>query len=90
MRKNWKIVLTTTAVLTALGMGSTLYAQSERAAPQSGASMMPGGHGEMSGMMNMMGQMSQMMEGCNEMMKNMNQGHAARTPKEGQKSEQKR
>jgi protein CpxP len=89
MRKNWKILLTTTAVLTALGMGSALYAQSKPAAPQSGGSMMQGGH-DMSGMMNMMGQMGQMMESCNEMMKNMNQAHAAGAPKQGQKPEQKR
>ena len=90
MRKNWQMVLTATAVLTALGMGSTLYAQSEPAAPQSKGSMMQGGHGDMTGMMNMMGQMTTMMESCNEMMKNMNQGHAAGAPKEGQKPEQNR
>lgn len=45
MRKNWKIALATTAVLTALGTGSTLYAQGKPATPQSGSGMMQGGQG---------------------------------------------
>ena len=89
MRKNWKIVLTGT-VLTALGVASTLYAQSEPAAPQRRGSMMQGGHGDMNGKMSMTGQMTKMMESCNEMMKNMNQGHAAGAPKESQKPVQTR
>lgn len=88
MRKNWKIVLAASTVLTALGMGSTLYAQDKPAMPQTHSGMMQGGQGDMSGMMNMMGQMSQMMEGCNSMMKTMNQKHGPETPKEQQKPAQ--
>ena len=82
MRKNWKIALTTTAVLTALGAASTLFAHSKPDTPHSGSNMMQGGQGDMSGMMNMMGQMSQMMEGCNTMMKTMNQQRGPETPKD--------
>ena len=90
MRRNWKIVVTTTAALAALGAGSALYAQGKPATSPSERTMMQGGHGDMGGMMNMMGQMSQMMEGCNNMMKSMNQGSGAGTPKEAQQPEQNR
>jgi len=91
MRKNWKIALTTTAVLTALGAGSTLYAQSKPDTPHSGSNMMQGSQGDMSGMMNMMGQMGQMgqmMEGCNTMMKTMNQQRGPETPNDQKKPAQ--
>ncbi len=88
MRKNWKIVLATSTVLTVLGMGPTLYAQDKPATPKSGSGMMQGGQDNMSGMMNMMGQMSHMMEGCNSMMKTMNQQRGPATPKDQQKPAQ--
>jgi Spy/CpxP family protein refolding chaperone len=94
MRNNFRTVFTTTIVLATFTAAATLYAhaadsQTPPNAPGMG-SMMQGGHGDMSGMMNMMGQMSQMMENCNNMMKDMNQRRGTEMPKAEKNPAQKR
>ena len=88
MRKSFRNLLTTTAVLAALAGGSTLYAYADTPnSPRSGG-MMQGTQGDMTnmmGMMNMMGQMSQMMETCNHMMKEMPKGEHKEMPKDEHK-----
>lgn len=76
MRKHWKTLMTTAAVLAALAGGPAWYAYADTPSSQGPGGMMQGGQGgmpNMMGMMNMMGQMSQMMETCNNMMKEMPQ-----------------
>ncbi len=88
MRKHFKTLLTTTAVLAALAGGSILYAYADSPSSRSPGGMMQGGQGDMPnmmGMMNMMGQMSQMMETCNNMMKEMPKGEHKAMPKDEQK-----
>ncbi len=93
MRSNFKTVLTTTIVLATFTAAASLYAHaadSQTAPNASGTgSMMQGGHGDMSGMMNMMGQMSQMMDGCNNMMKDMHQRRGTEKPQGDKQPEQK-
>ncbi len=98
MRKNFRNLLTTTAVLAALAGGSILYAYADSPSSPSSGGMMQGGQGNtmgqmgqgnMMGMMNMMGQMSQMMETCNNTMKDMSQHHGPEKPKERENLEQK-
>lgn len=94
MRNNFKTVLTTTIVLATFTAAASLYAHaadSQTAPNASGTgTMMQGGHGDMSGTMNMMGQMSQMMESCNNMMKDMQQRRGTETPKDETNPAQKR